>query len=235
MSKYIFIILLSLSVFSISYSRPVLKFALAVPPKSSDAQRAEKLINNIFNQLNYDCSFEYFPVERCDQVLLNEQVDGMAAKPVEELVYFKGFPVVWESFLDIPFKVYYKNKSLKTISWSELEKYKCVSIIGLKIINQKMPNAVKKRNLYTVASYLQAVKMVEAERMDFAILVESITDEIIEKEKITSVKKFDTLIASTPIYLLLSKKHKNLAPKASEVLKQMKKDGSYYKIINEFK
>lgn len=51
-----------------------------------------------------------------------------------------------------------------------------------------MPKAAKNGNIYTVASYLQTIKMIESERMDFAILIEPIADEIIEKEKLLLLK-----------------------------------------------
>ena len=234
MSKF-FILIFYFILYLLSYSNPTLKFGLTIPKGSIDAAKTEKLVTTIFSKLNYNCSFQYFPVERCTQMLLAEKIDGLPGKPVEELVNFPNIPVVKESFLEIPFNVYYKNKTLKTLSWSELEKYKCVNIIGVKFVNQKMPNATQKGNLYDVATYKQALKMVEVERVDFAILIEPIADNIIKKEKIVNIKKINKTLSSTSIYILLSKKHINLAPKASEVLKQMKKDGSYYKILDEFK
>ena len=195
----------------------------------------QKLLSTLFDQLGYDCSFKSFPIQRCTQYLLSETIDGLPGKPVEEFIFFPDTPIVQEPYLEIPFMVYYKNKVIQNVNWQELEKYKCVNIIGIKFVNGMMKTATANGNLYNVATYEQALKMLQGERVDFAFLIEPIADNIIVKEKISGIKKFDTIIASTPIYLLLSKKHKDLAPKASEVLKKMKKDGSYYKILDEFK
>lgn len=230
-----FIFILLLSTCSFSYTKPILKFGLPTPVGSKDSLLNKKLISTIFEKLGYKCSFETLPVERGSQYILSGDIDGIPGKPVEEFINFPNIPIIQEPYLEIPFKVYYKNKIISNITWGELEKFKCVNIIGVNIVNQKMPVATQNGNLYGVASYIQAVKMVDAGRVDFAILIEPIADNVIKKENITTVKKFDTVLISTPIYMLLSRKHKDLAPKAAEVLKQMKKDGSYYKILDEFK
>jgi hypothetical protein len=116
--------------------------------------------------------------------------------------------------MQVPLNVYYKNKLIPTLTWSELEKYNSVTIRGINLVGNKMPVAMKNGNLYHVTSFLQAIKMVDVERVDFAILIAPIADNLIEKEKIFSIKKFDTPIDYSPIYMLLSKKHKILAPKA---------------------
>jgi len=201
----------------------------------------ESPINNIldarvqeaFRRLNLKASVHVLTSSQRALILANEEGDGDAARLANITAYAPqnttNLVLVPESIITMEMSVYSRNFVFPVTGWESLGKYRNGARIGAKFVEKELPG---KRSFLTTT--VQLVQMLEEDRIDTMVDWGLVADATIENLGVKNLKKLSPPIKTKTLYLYLHKKHQSLVPELSNVLRQMKEDGSFETITKEF-
>ncbi|OUR94248.1 hypothetical protein A9Q81_14865 [Gammaproteobacteria bacterium 42_54_T18] len=129
--------------------------------------------------------------------------------------------------------VAYSTKNITINNWQDLKKYNVVYYLGRKNVEKALGNIMPPSQLKTVNNDLQAFKVLAAKRTDI-VISESINGQAIinSSAEFKDIKEIAKLNEAT-IYAYIHKKHEKLGIHVAETIKEMKKDRSFYKIVEK--
>ena len=166
-------------------------------------------------------------------ILANEEGDGDAARILNIKEHAPqnttNLILVPESIITMEMAVYTKNLSFPVTGWDALQKYRNGARNGAKFLEKVLSG---KRSFLTTT--VQLVQMLEEGRIDTMVEWSLIADRTIKNFKAKNLRKLSPPITTKTLYLYLHKKHQSLVPRLSQVLRQMKEDGSFESITKEF-
>ena len=190
-------------------------------------------IQEAFKRLNLNAKILINSSSQRALMLANEEGDGDAYR-VYDLKKIAAEDTgnllrVPESIITVNLAVYSKKLSFPVEGWHSLEKYHNGARMGAKILEKNIPGKPT-----FLKSTEQLVKMLDSDRIDTMVEWDLIADHTIQKLKVQQVNKLSPYIKAQPFYIYLHKKHREIIPELSKVLRQMKKDGFFNKIDNEY-
>ena len=209
---------------------------LSITTESKDTQlvrSSKKILSEIGIRIGVSFKLEVLPCKRADRYLNNGTTDGDIGRILE---FGKSYPHlvrVKEPMASFPYYVYTTQKNIKIESWADLKPFDVVYVSGTTYIEANLKQIHKK--LHPIGSLKQAIKFIAAKRADLFI---SSPYEMLEFIKNGELKRLGIKVSNKPIsilslYTYFHPRHKKLAKRYNFALKQLKKDGTYLRIVRE--
>lgn len=128
------------------------------------------------------------------------------------------------------FVAFSKNYDFKPSNWESLRPFHVGIVHGWKILEE---NIQRTKSLTTVSSPESLFMMLEAERLEVVVYDLRQGLHFIKELGAKNIKAMAPSFITKDMYLYLHKKHQSLIPQLTETLTQMRKDGSYQKIVSD--
>ena len=190
-----------------------------------------------FKRLGYRFTYNIFPPQRGLIEADSGRVDGAATRVEFDKSLQKQFPNlirVKEPVYKASYAAYSKNHSIHFQGWESLrgKDYIIGYVRGMKVFEKSLPEYVDKNKTLEITDIRLAIRMLASGRMDILLenemsMKSSLRNEEFRGLDIRCIGSLDHFF----LYPYLHKKHAELVPKLAAVLKDMKEDGSYEKII----
>jgi len=191
----------------------------------------------VFRRLGYQFEFQSYPVARASRIADSGKVDGEMYRADD---YAETYPnlirVEKSDLLSINLVVFAVRPGIRLNGWDSLRNtdYKVEYRRGVKRAEKKLSQIVKSENLSCITSIDQGLKKLINGRTDIYIDAEiAVVDSLrkLDPDKVDQSKVYKAgIMESIPLYLFLHKKHADLVPKITVVLKSMLKEGLIEKL-----
>jgi len=228
MSGKIIIIILALTVHAgIALSAPLYLNTAFPPPVST---LFEQLVQETFRRNGLEVVVESMPAERSMFQANKGMQDGEGPRIAGISDKYPNLVLVPEKILDIEIAAFSKDISLKISGWESLKPHRVGFIRGWKILETN----VSSRRV-EVADDLQTLfRILENDRIDIA-LIDAVTGlHIVGHQHMDDIYMITPPLITIETFLYLHKKHEALVPRISSTLRDMKKDGTYDRILKPF-
>lgn len=208
-----------------------------VTPRSISVFNQLSLVyTEAFKRLGYRFRLVSLPGERSLVDANSGVVDGEAARIAYlDANKYPNLIRVTEPILSAQEGAYSVDTSIMINGWESLrgKGYKVGFLKGLKSIEKKLPLYVDKRDIVTVTGFEQMLKMLQARRVDIYLgstfLEESFP---MRSDAYKDIKRVG-IVETKVLYPWLHKRHKALGAPLADVLKKMKSEGAYTRLIQE--
>lgn len=202
------------------------------PPLSTAEKNGfeDLLAKEIFRRLGIAVEIRHMPGER---VLANvnaglqdgvhPRIGGMAEK-YPNLVQFEERSLVFD------FVAFTRMGDLEIVDWASLAPYHVGIVTGWKILEW---NIKQNKSLIKVDNGEQLFKMLGAGRIDVAVYARWPGLQLVRDLGLEDIRDVDPPFATKDAFAYLHKRHERLIPKASQVLRAMKADGTYQRIYDQ--
>lgn len=151
------------------------------------------------------------------------RIGGMTEK-YPNLVQFE------ESIRLSEFVAFSRRRDIEISGWDSLKPYNVGIITGWKILEW---NIKESKSLTKVKTVRQLFKMLDAGRVDVVVYMRWAGLHSIRELDIEGVRIVEPPLATKKSYWYLHKKHRDLVPRASAMLREMKRDGTYDRIFEQ--
>ena len=210
---------------SVLWSQPLL--VLSVPSITSDYVHsddyqglADKIVKEALNQVGYELKVMVLPAERSLMMADLGHVDG-------ELLRTRAIEQKYKNFIRIPVAIYnaefavFSSKQAEPISdWSGLSDKSVGLIIGMKVIEQNVP---EQASISRVRNVRQLFHLLEVGKIQYAVFVKDIGEYFLSKNNISGISPGKSILGSMRSYIYLNKKHIQLSKELTQTLRDMEK------------
>ena len=206
------------------------KITLVLPRKPDNflAKWLNMVYTEAFRRLNMEFVYKYTSPKRCMLLSDSGKVDGELWRVYDYSSVHSNLIRVEESPFSNRFCAYATAPDIKLNGWESLRDtdYKVDYRRGQKKTHEKLPGIVRKENLSTINHWTHGLKRLIAGRTDIYVDIEwTIKDALKADEFENSNIHIVGVMEEMTSHAFLHKKHKELAPKLSAVLKEMKNEG----------
>ncbi|MBU3918082.1 hypothetical protein KKA14_21340 [bacterium] len=192
--------------------------------------------NEAFKRLGIELVYKKYPWKRCGLLANEGEVDGDLWRSPSYGDVYQNLVRVEETGPFGHFCAWAIDPAIKDLNgWNSLKgtEYKVDYVRGTKVCESELPKVVKKENLQASNRLSDSIRKLIFKRTDVLILIDThFYDELKNQEIINSGIHKAGIMQSAPSHVYFHKKHKDLAPSLSVVLKQMKKEKLYEKYKN---
>ena len=220
--KKIVIFSLFLLFFSFVYAEKLIIVSVKNPDENSVDNKDYLLIKECFEKMKIDVKFEYYPWQRCIELIENKKADAIfSLKKTPERESFLLYPD--EEIRNSEWFFFYKKgKNIVYNSLNDLKGYRIAATTGYAYGDEFWKN----RDIIIDEGYDDIVNMkkIDNDRVDFFLCNKEDGEKIINALKIADIIKTEKYYSKYPLYLAFSKKEKNIeiAKKFSKTLKKIK-------------
>lgn len=203
------------------------------PPLVASAQQPgflNTLITSAFQRIGIEVEITIVPAERA-LININSGVDDgdiFRAPGVDR--DYPNLIRVPEAVLENDFVAYAKRPDVKIRTWADLKNYSVGYASGWKIFEH---NAKIAKSVTITPSILELFSLLDKDRVD-AILLDRWEGQSVAQQMGYKLKPLEPPLARTNMFIYLNRKHAALVPKVAQVLRDMKADGSYKKIYDDY-
>lgn len=216
------------------------KITLVLPRKPDNflVKWLNMIYTEAFKRLNMEFVYKYASPKRCILLSDSGKVDGELWRVYDYNTVHPNLVRVEESPFSNRFCAYATAPDIKLEGWESLRDtdYKVEYRRGQKKTHGKLPGIVKKGNLSLINHWTHGLRRLIAGRTDILVDIEwTIKDALRADEFKDSNIHIVGVMETISSHAFLHKKHKELVPRLSAVLKEMKKEGliEKYKAIAE--
>lgn len=222
----LFVGLLLLSVLSWGQAKPLVISTNNTP---LDHKALELISQEAFRRLGIDFKIINNPSERSLQLTNQGEIDGDGLRVAGLNSQYPNLVQVPERFIGISFVAFSKDALIRLDNgWESLKPHRVAFINGWKMFES---NANGAKTVRKVDKPEQLFKMLEAGHIDLALYTRADGIALIRNMGLSSIAPLAPALKDVDMYLYLHKRHANLVPKLATVLRDMKADGTYNKIL----
>jgi len=214
---------------------PLLSWAQAQPLVIStnntplDRKALELLSQEAFRRLGLEFKIASNPSERSLHMANQGDVDGEGLRVAGLSKQYPNLIQVPERFSGISFVAFSKDAMINLDNgWESLKPYRVAFITGWKMFEA---NAAGARVVNKVEKPEQMFKMLDNGRVDLALYTRADGIALIRSMGLSSIAPISPALKDVDMYLYLHKRHEALVPQLAKVLRDMKTDGTYNKIM----
>ena len=186
-------------------------------------------LKEVFARMGKVCELRQTGSSERALLLANEKGDGDALR----LGFIKklnpemtaNLLQVPESIDDIELSVYTKKKNLVVSDWASLNGLENGLRVGAKILEKNIPE-----NQTRFPETERLLKMLAENRLDTVTEHGTIADFKIQQLRLQGINKLTPPLVSSPGYIYIHKRHKQLIPAISASIVEMKKEGRFIQI-----
>ncbi|MBV1914063.1 MAG: transporter substrate-binding domain-containing protein [Pseudomonadales bacterium] len=218
------------------YAKP--SITLAAPDIGAEQLKKDKkggyvlvIVTEAFNRLGYDLNFVSFPFERSLKMADSGFVDGELVRSPSIEVQYPNLMRVPERLFSVDLVVVSRSPVDLTTGWSALSGKSVGWLLGVKAIQNHTPESV---HLTAAINTTQLFGLLNKKRVDYVLSTRVFGVELLEAKSHGLIVNDEALVTISS-YTYLHKKHKQLVPKLAATLAEMKKDGTFQRIIEEYK
>lgn len=187
------------------------------------------ILKRAYGELGIDAKFKFYPAPRGVMVSNSGLYDGETFRGMDFIKEETNLLPVMVVIGDVDWRVYSKKTQFKVQGFKSLAPYSVSSRRGILAADNILQFARVKHMLNT---FEQSLLMLDAGRVDLAIIPERVARPLLEKTPL-DVFSLSPSIRVDKLYHFLHKKHKNLIPKITEVLKKMEQNGDINRIWDD--
>ncbi len=181
------------------------------------------LLDEIFLRLELNHELVWLPAQRSLAYTNSGAYDGNLARTALIEKNNPNMLRIPEPVYEFDFMVYSRNRDLQVNGWDSLDPYVVGIISGWKIVERNVAGA---KLVTSVNDYEQLFNLLDRGRVDVAIL-----DRVMGGWKLKQlgldIRALEPPLATQPMYIYLHKRHADLVPRMTRVIRQMKNDGSF--------
>jgi polar amino acid transport system substrate-binding protein len=192
------------------------------PPYSNSKQNGyfDLLLKEAFLRLDKDITIEKKPAERSLKDANAGITDGEFLRVSGIGKLYPNLLIVPEPLYEMEFVAFSKMENLLLPkNWKSLSEYNTGYVIGWKIIEKNLNGMSGNAG---VGNQEMLFKLLDANRFEIVIYSRNFGRQIINKLDIKDLYSSTVPLAVEPMYLFLHKRHKELIPRLTTILKQMK-------------
>lgn len=202
------------------------------PPLNTDARNGfmDEVAIEAFTRIGYSLKTTRLPAERGLKSANTGLVDG-------EMSRIKGLDKKYNNLVRVPEKIMdwefvaFSHIPLKmTQGWESLSGKSVAYINGWKILENNIPRTAEVRKTKNAEKLFS---LLAKKRTDYAIYELWGGRYLLNKLSLSQINVSQPAFAVKEMFIYLHKKHKSLVPALSAALEDMKKDGSYTKLVNK--
>ena len=222
--------LLALLLISASAAFPQDKLEFTVIQGYFRTEAFKKILTEAYNKLGFQFTITELPDKRLYQVMKDHKLDGILFNNALIEVAVPGLIRIPVVIANEEVVVFSNKPGVVVVKGvSRLKPYKVGIMAGFK---DYIPGA---KDLTTDESNApdQLFLKLERGRIDAAIFPKIAGLKILKQMKLTDIKALAPPLDSTPLFHYLDKKNAKLADKVTALLKEMEKNGTIKKIIDE--
>ena len=200
---------------------------------SGMGQVQQMIIKELYSRLGYEVEILELPGSRALDMSNAGLSDGEVARVPMILKKFKNLIMIPTPLHEIHIAAFVKeeNKSFKILNYDDLAKYNVVTMRGYKTVEETFIK--KNMKLNVVSNYDQIFLTLNSNRYDVGILTYLDGLNTLKNLKMTNIKVMKPFITNIPVYHFIHKKHKELVPEISKMLKDMKDRGVLKEILQK--
>lgn len=191
----------------------------------------DKIVTKMFDKIGANIQINHLPsarsIENADLGIDDAEYARINSIPQ----HYKNLVLVDEKLLDYRFTGFSKGQSLNINGWSDLRQYHVGYIRGWKIYEK---NVTEYKSLTTATTEEELFQLLLENRVDIILYEQLRGMDFLKRNNIEEIYPSKTPVAVKGMYLFLHKKHKDLAPQLSEILRTMKSTGEHQTILSEF-
>jgi len=212
-------------------SQPVLVLnAVGQPPLNTSTKDGfiDEVVREAVSRIGYQLIINRLPAERALRNANNGLADGEMSrvKGIDKL--YRNLIRIPEKLMDWEFVVLSKKPINLQQGWDSLANKTVAFIRGWKILEKNVP---KNAAITKTRSSQQLFTLLKKDRADFIIFEHWGANHLIKQFRLDNVKPRLPALAKREMFIYLHKKHGILVSKLTQTLAEMKKDGSYDRLV----
>lgn len=188
----------------------------------------DQILTKAFKKAGFEISIAQRPAERSLYDANRGTTDGDFIRITKIGQIYPNLLIVPEHLYDMEFVVFTKRDDIKISGWKSLKPYKTGIVRGWKILEENVKYTSGVRCDADMQEEL--FRMLGAGRIDVAVYAKHFGFEVIDRLGLKGIRNLEPPLARKKMYLFLHKKHKNIIPALSDILKSMKADGTFSEI-----
>lgn len=192
----------------------------------------QAVISEALSRINLKLKFHELPAERSIQMVNAGVMDGECSRVPKAVANYKNLIKVPEKIWDIKFTSFVMSDSIKIKAWQDLKPYHVATVAGFKMAENIIPN-INPKSFIVLPNVSALFKMLEAGRIDVAVLTELTGKTKLKELNIRGVYIQKPPLAAVPLYLMLYKKHAALVDPLRKIFSEMKEEGVWQDIYNK--
>lgn len=214
-------------------SGPALTLATTIsPPLSEPGQNGmlDLILKGAFARIGAQVTLQQLPSERGLVMADNGQVDGDGNRISGLQAAYPNLLQVSESNMTYEFTAFALRPDVNVRNWDDLRHYTVAYIIGWKIYDEN----VHASSTVKVATPENLFALLRAGRVDVVLYYRLGGLYYARKLGLTNLRVLGPPLATREMYMYLNSRHVDLVPRLADALRDMKKDGSYERIVAPF-
>jgi len=135
-----------------------------------------------------------------------------------------------EVIMDWEFHAFSEQNIKLSNGWSDLSSHSVAFINGWKILEKNVPAQTE---ITKVKDPDQLFRLLEKQRTQVVIYERWAGLRFIKQRQLKKIRLVEPALARRKMYMYLHKKHQDLIPRLTKALKDMKRDGTYNRLVKE--
>ena len=220
----------------LAHAKP--SITLAAPDIGAEQLKNDKkggyvfvIVTEAFNRLGYDVNFVSFPFERSLKMADSGFVDGELVRSSSIELQYPNLIRVPERLFSVDLVVVSRSPVDLTKGWNALSGKSVGWLLGVKAIQNHTPETV---NLTAAKNITLLFGLLNKKRVDYVLSTRVFGVELLDAKSHGLIVN-DEPLETISSYTYLNKKHKELARKLAATLAEMKLDGSFQRIVEEYR
>jgi len=202
------------------------------PPYATDDFKGicDRVMLEAFRRLGMTLKIARLPSERA-LVNVNESIDDGNYSRVEGLdKQYPNLIRVPEEIAKFEFVAFTGSLKFRTEKWDSLKPYNVGIVTGWKILEN---NVLGTKSLVKVNDAAILFNLLKQDRADLVVYDRRQGVLVLKKLNMHGIHVLEPPLAIKSMYPYLNVKHKELVPRLTATLREMKKDGTYANIVDE--
>ena len=195
-----------------------------------DRKVLEQVSQEAFRRLGMAFKMTSLPSERSLTSANQGEVDGEGLRVAGLSSQYPDLTQVPEPYVRISFVAFSGNPDIDlSAGWTSLKSYNVAFVTGWKMFEA---NATGAKTVTKVDKPEQAFLMLAAGRVDLALYTRADGLALVRSMGLPAIAPLAPALKDVDLYLYLNKKHQTLVPRLTQVLRDLKTDGSHARILN---
>lgn len=195
-----------------------------------DRKALQEISKEAFRRLGIELVLTSLPSERSLFAANAGEVDGEGLRVAGLGSQYPNLVQVPERYIGISFVAFARDATIRLDNgWDSLKPHSVAFITGWKMFEA---NAAGARVVNKVDKPEQLFRMLDGGRVDLALYTRADGIALVRSLGLTSIAPLTPALKDVDMYLYLHRRHEALVPRLAKVLREMKADGSYHRILS---
>lgn len=203
------------------------------PPNSTDnlSGIGDRVVKEAFRRIGVGLTLVRLPSERA-LINANEGIEDGNYARVGGIItqIYPNLIQVPEPVTRFEFVAFSRKHNFRTAGWESLNPYNIGIVTGWKILENNIRDT---KSLTKVRDADFLFNMLMADRVDVAVYDLRQGMFVLGRLKAADVRAMSPPLSIQDMFIYLHRKHRELAPRLAEAIREMKEDGTYRRIVDE--